>query len=827
MSTYHPSEIEKKWQKKWEEDGLYRTTPFTSNPKFYMLTMLPYPSGDLHIGHWYVMTPSDGIARYKRMQGYNVFFPMGFDAFGLPAENAAIKHNIHPKEWTYKNMERMREQLRSMGAMFVWEHEVASCDPDYYKWNQWFFLKFYENGLAYREYAPVDFCTTCNTTLAREQVIGEQRLCERCENPVVKRELNQWKLKITEYSEELLNFEEMEWPEPVKLMQTKWIGKSEGVEFSLKVPGQDGQAIRVFTTRPDTVFGMTFCVLAPEHPLIEFITTEVQSQAMRDYKEMAVRKSEIERTAEGKEKDGVFTGTYAINPLNHQRIPIWVADYVLATYGTGAIMAVPAHDQRDLEFARKYHLPVTVVIQPKDASKAVPTGEQISEAFVSKEGTITVNSGEFNGLEWPLGFEKVAEFMEVQGIGERKVNFRLHDWLVSRQRMWGTPIPFVHCFDCGAVPVPYEDLPVTLPDDAEFKPTGESPLKYHEGFLKTTCPQCGTLAERESDTMDTFFCSSWYYYAYLSPYWKKGQKLTRDELPWDKKLGDYWLPVDQYTGGIEHATMHLLYFRFFTKALADMGLLPFREPTKRLFNQGMILGEDHEKMSKSRGNVINPDSIVQQNGVDAVRAYLMFIGPWEAGGPWNSRGIEGIVRFLKDVWNLSAAQNSGATVFDAEDIKLLKKSTTQTVKKVTQDYNQFKFNTAIAALMSFRNVMKELEQRTCATPVWDQALDTLLLMLAPITPHIAEELWQKRHAGDSIHLQQWPKFDEELAKEKFTTLVVQVNGKLRDRLEIPMDLEQSVVEEKVLSSPKIQPYVADHTIRKLIVIKNKLVNIVV
>ena len=827
MSSYQPSEIEGKWQKKWEEDGLYRTSPFASNPKFYMLTMLPYPSGDLHIGHWYAITPSDAIARYKRMEGYNVFFPIGFDAFGLPAENAAIKHNIHPKEWTYTNMERMRKQLRSMGAMFVWEHEVASCDPEYYKWNQWFFLKFYENGLAYQEYAPVDFCTTCNTTLAREQVIGEQRLCERCENPVIKKELNQWKLKITQYSEELLNFEGMEWPEPVKQMQTKWIGKSEGVEFRLRVAGEGGHIFRVFSTRPDTVFGMTFCVLAPEHPLVDIITSETQSQVVQEYQERAVRKSEIERTAEGKEKDGVFTGAYAINPLNQHRIPIWIADYVVASYGTGAIMAVPAHDHRDLQFARKYQLPVVVVIQPKDSTDVIPTGEQLSEAFVSKEDTIMANSGDFNGLEWPLGFEKIAEFMEAQGIGERKVNFRLHDWLISRQRMWGTPIPFVHCIDCGVVPVPYEELPVTLPEDAEFKPTGESPLKYHEGFLKTNCPQCDNVAERETDTMDTFFCSSWYYYAYLSPYWKKGQKLTRDELPWDKKLADYWLPVDQYTGGIEHATMHLLYFRFFTKVLADMGLLPFREPTKRLFNQGMILGEDREKMSKSRGNVINPDSIVQQNGVDAVRAYLMFIGPWEAGGPWSSRGIEGIVRFLKDVWNLSKTQYSGTTVFDAEEIKLLKKTTHQTLKKVTQDFTQFKFNTAIAALMSFRNVMKELAQRTCATPAWEEALDTLLLMLAPIAPHFAEELWQQRHAGDSIHLQRWPQFDEELAREELTTLVVQVNGKLRDRLEIPMDLEQSVVEEKVLNSPKIQPYLADQTIRKLIIIKNKLVNIVV
>lgn len=825
MNTYHPLEIETKWQKKWEADGLYQVEPFDSKPKFYMLTMLPYPSGDLHIGHWYAMSPADAIARYQRMRGYHVFFPMGFDAFGLPAENAAIKHNIHPQEWTHKNMERMRKQLRAMGTMFAWEHEVASCNPEYYKWNQWFFLKFYENNLAYREFAPVDFCTHCNTTLAREQVVGEQRLCERCEHPVIKKDLNQWKLRITHYSEELLNYDGLEYPERVKAMQTQWIGRSEGVEFALKIADQEGLEFRVFTTRPDTVFGMTFCVLSPEHPLVEKITTPAQQASVQNYQEATARKSEIERTAEGQEKDGVFTGAYALNPMNHEKIPIWIADYVLASYGTGAIMAVPAHDQRDFDFAKKYQLPITVVIQPKDLDFPVET--PLEAAFVSKENIVLVNSGTFDGLGWPEGFEQVVDFMEKEGIGERQVNYRLHDWLISRQRMWGTPIPFIHCPACGVVPVPYEDLPVKLPEDAEFKPTGESPLKYHEGFLKTTCPQCGGAAERETDTMDTFFCSSWYYYAYVSPYWKSGQTLSREDLPWEKEAADYWLPVDQYTGGIEHATLHLLYFRFFTKALADMNLLPFREPTKRLFNQGMILGEDHEKMSKSRGNVINPDAVIQKYGVDAVRGYLMFIGPWEGGGPWNSQGIEGIMRLLKDVWGLAQTEDSETNPANEADCQSLRKAAHQTLKKITEDYNQFKFNTAIAALMSFRNTMKEALPTFKGTLAWKEAIDFLLLMLAPLAPHIAEELWQQRHPGASVHLQPWPPFDEDLTKEEVMTLVVQVNGKLRDRLEIPAHLESAAIEEKVLHSPKLEPYLAGKKVRKVIVVQNKLVNIVV
>ena len=533
MAEYVPVEIEAKWQKSWEESGSFEPDFETEKSRYYMLTMLPYPSGDLHIGHWYAMAPSDTYARFLKMQGNEVFFPIGFDAFGLPAENAAIKNNIHPKDWTYKNIERMRLQLRSMGNMFAWKNEVVSCDPDYYKWSQWFFLRMLEMDLAYREFAPVDFCNHCQTTLAREQVWGDERLCERCGNTVIRKELNQWKLRITNYADELLDFDGLDWPERVRLMQTNWIGRSNGVEFDIELDLPGDLQFRVFTTRPDTVFGMTFCVLAPEHELVEQIVTDDQKEEVSIYCENAMRKNEIERMSESQEKDGVFTGAYGINPLNGDRVPVWVAEYVLAGYGTGAIMGVPAHDQRDFLFARRYDIPTPVVVVPEDHDQPIPEGSELEEALLVKEGSKMVNSNEFDGLVWPEGFDRVVQAIEDKGIGKKQVNYRLRDWLISRQRMWGTPIPVIHCKNCGTVPVPYEDLPVMLPDDAEFKPTGESPLKYHPGFLNTECPKCGGSAERETDTMDTFICSSWYYYGYVSPYWKKGEKLKKEDLPWD------------------------------------------------------------------------------------------------------------------------------------------------------------------------------------------------------------------------------------------------------------------------------------------------------
>ena len=826
MQEYLPQEIETKWQNYWEEQGLLDFDFASEKPKFYMLTMLPYPSGDLHIGHWYAMAPSDCYARFMKMQGNEVFFPIGFDAFGLPAENAAIQNNIHPKTWTYANIERMQKQLRTMGNMFAWKNEVASCDPEYYKWSQWFFLKMLEHDLAYREYAPVDFCNHCQTTLAREQVWGEDRVCERCQNPVVKKKLNQWKLRITKYADELLDFEGLDWPERVRSMQQNWIGRSEGVEFALKISDSTDLSFRVFTTRPDTVFGMTFCVLAPEHILVDQITTPEKKEAIKAYKDAAERKNEIERTAEGQEKDGVFTGAFAINPMNGESVPIWIADYVLASYGTGAIMAVPGHDERDFHFARKYGLPTPVVIVAPEQLDSIPDGDDLSEPILQKENSVMVNSLSFDGAVWPESYNRVADMMQKEGFGERQINYRLHDWLISRQRMWGTPIPIVYCESCGMQPVPYEELPVVLPDDAEFKPTGESPLKYHEGFLKTKCPKCGGDAERETDTMDTFICSSWYYYAYVAPYWKKGETLTKSDQPWDVEKIRNMCPVDQYTGGIEHATMHLLYFRFYTKALADMGLLDFREPAKRLFNQGMILGEDHEKMSKSRGNVVNPDDLVQKYGTDTVRAYLMFLGPWDAGAPWNPHGIEGLARFFKGVWTLCHLEALETAALSEDTKKKLRKTLHQTLKKSSEDLQHFRFNTAIAALMTFRNVLKAAPE-AAGTKVWTECLEGMLLMLAPIAPHITEELWQKLKPGSgSIHQQAWPEYEETLVVEDLVTLVVQVNGKVRDRLEMPAGTDKEETERLALAAPKVQNYIEGKQIRKVVVVPERLVNIV-
>ncbi|MBI4084049.1 MAG: leucine--tRNA ligase [Candidatus Lambdaproteobacteria bacterium] len=847
---YTPAEIEARWRQKWEAEGIYELDDERPGKRFYWLTMLPYPSGDLHIGHWYAMVPSDAGARFKRMTGHNVFFPIGFDAFGLPAENAAIKRNIHPREWTYANIERMRGQLKSMGAMFAWRNEVITCEPEYYKWNQWIFRKLFDMGLAYREFAPVDFCPSCNTTLAREQVVGEARLCERCDTPVVKKELNQWKLRITRYAEELLDFSGLEWPEAVRVMQTNWIGRSEGVEFEMAVEGS-GQAIRVYTTRPDTIFGITFCVLSPEHPLVEELAAPAQREAVRAYREQARNRSEVERMSEARECDGVFTGAYARHPFTGKPVPIWIADYVLMGYGTGAIMAVPAHDSRDFTFAGRYRLPIVPVVRPAeevrpgegvrpadgarpvDAARpaaAVPGGDGAAGGaglpYTEKEGSAMFESGPFSGLVWPESFRAVAEALEKKGTGQRSVKYRLRDWLISRQRMWGTPIPIVYCKACGTVPVPYEQLPVRLPDDAVYKPTGESPLKYHEGFLRTACPACGGPAERETDTMDTFVCSSWYMYAYLSPYWKRGQRLAPADTPWEPERGRQWLPIDQYTGGIEHAIMHLLYLRFFAYALADAGALPLRAPVRRLFNQGIILGEDNEKMSKSRGNVVNPDDIVARYGADAVRLYLMFIGPWDQGGPWNPQGIEGVVRFLHDIWYLIVRPGPAAAPANAARATELRRAVHRTLKRAGEDYQSFKYNTLIAALMVLRNQLKTCRAETEGSPAWEEAIDTLLLMMAPLAPYATEELWQRRHRGASIHVQPWPRCDPALATEARVTVIVQVNGKVRDRIELPLGTPADRMQAAALEQPKVRDALGKLAVRKVIAVENKLVNIV-
>lgn len=833
-NKYNPREIEPKWQKTWEAQGLYRTEEDPTQPKWYAVTMLPYPSGDLHTGHWYAMTPSDAAARFRRMHGFNVFFPIGFDAFGLNAENAAIKHNVHPKKWTYGNIERMRGQLRQMGAMWAWDREAVTCDPDYYKWTQWFFRKLYDMGLAYREYAPVDWCPSCNTTLAREQVWGEDRRCERCDTPVIKKELNQWKFRITNYAEELLaDLDNIDWPERVKVMQTNWIGRSEGAQVVFHT--ETGDPIGIFTTRPDTLWGATFMVLAPEHPLVKAITTEEQQGAVDAYVAQAARLDEITRTAEDKEKTGVFTGGYAINPVNDERIPIWIADYVMMGYGTGAIMAVPGHDQRDFEFAKKYDLPIQLVVQPPAESDAghVRTGDQLEAAWPG--AGVMINSGPLNGL--PAGKDEgesvkaAIAWLEEQGKGTGAVNYRLRDWLISRQRMWGAPIPMIFCDACGTVPVPYEDLPVILPDDAQFKPTGESPLKYHEGFRQVKCPSCGGDAERETDTLDTFMCSSWYQYAYVDPYHKAGQPLSADDIPWDKAKGDYWLPVDQYTGGIEHATMHLLYTRFFTKAMRDMGIVDFDEPMRRLFNQGMILGPDGEKMSKSRGNVVNPDEYVEKYGADTVRGYLMFIGPWEQGGPWDPSAIEGVSRFLHRVWGVvqdePAEANAAASPGD-DEIRGLERKLHQTIQKVTDDISGFRFNTAIAALMEFNNyLVKAKDTAVVGSPVWEESTRALLLLMAPIFPHISEELWHRLGNEQSVHLQAWPQADAEKAKEDEITVVVQVNGRVRDKLSVAPNTAKETLEAMALASENVQKRMNGKQVRKVIVVPDKLVNVVV
>ena len=694
-NVYDPQVIEKKWQAKWEKDKLYRSVIDQSRPKHYALTMLPYPSGDLHIGHWYAMTPSDARARFKRMQGYNVLFPMGFDAFGLPAENAAIKDGVHPMKRTFQNIERMRTQMKTMGTMFDWERQAVSADPEYYKWTEWFFIKLYKMGLAYRKLSAVDWCPHCNTTLAREQVWGDDRHCERCGTPVIKKNLEQWFFRATKYADELLRFDELDWPQTVKTLQTNWIGRSEGASVIFKT--EAGDSIEIFTTRPDTLWGATFMVFSPEHPLVEKVTSPEQKSAVEAYKMQAARQSDIEREAVDKEKTGVFTGGYAINPVNQARIPIWIADYVLMSYGTGAIMAVPAHDDRDFAFAKKYDLPIVEVIRPEGQNEV----RELQVAYIG-DG-VMVNSGPFNGTKVNTekgrknpGISKVIDWLAAQGIGKEAVNYRYRDWLISRQRYWGAPIPMIHCEKHGWNPVPEDQLPVLLPEDVEWKPTGKSPLKLHPTWKNTTCPVCGEPAIRETDTMDTFMCSSWYHLRYLSPHYNKG--------PFDPTEYDYWMPVDTYTGGIEHATMHLLYTRFFHKAMRDAGVTKGNEPMMQLRNQGMVLGEDHEKMSKSRGNVIAPDVLVNQYGADSVRAYIMFFARWEMGAPWDSQGIEGSARWIRRVWTLFTDQTPPGSASD-ETKKNLRRKVHQTLKRITRDFEQFEFNVIVSSLMELLNEM--------------------------------------------------------------------------------------------------------------------------
>ena len=824
---YNPQAIEPKWRKKWEEDGLYKVDLHNdSKDKYYFLTMYPYPSGNLHVGHWYAESPADAAARYKRMQGYDVLFPMGFDAFGLNAENAAIKaaqrgENVHPATLTYQQMDKMVEQFKQIGAMIDWSKTLATCDPEYYKWNQWFFLKMYEQGLAYKKLSPVDWCPKDNTTLAREQVIGEDRVCERCGTPVIKKTLSQWYLKITDYADELLDFSGLDWPTRVREMQTNWIGRSEGAEVNFKTAAGD---LTVFTTRPDTLWGATFMVLAPEHPFVTELTAPDKVSEVEAYTTEATRKTEIDRMAEGKEKTGVFIGAYATNPVNGKEIPIWIADYVLMGYGTGAIMAVPYGDERDFDFARTFGLDIIPVVKPEGADEV--DVETMTEAYAGP-GTI-INSEVLNGKvhNGEKGRESPAvaaaiEYLETNGWGQAAITYRLRDWLISRQRYWGTPFPIIYCGDCGTVPVPEDELPVVLPDDVEFMPTGESPLKFHEPFLHTTCPNCGGAATRETDTMDTFIDSSWYWFRYLSPH--------KDDAPLDKDLVAKWCPVDTYTGGIEHAILHLMYARFFTKALRDMGLINHGEPFEQLRNQGIILGEDNEKMSKSRGNVVNPDELVSEYGADTVRTYLMFIGPWDQGGPWNYQGIEGPARFLNRVWSLITEDphaNNNAKA-DEATLKDLRRAVHTAIKEVTEDFENFQFNTAIAELMTLVNAMNKAKSaEVIKTEEWLEGCTALIKMLAPIAPHLAEELWARRGNETSVHLQSWSEYDEKALEQDSVQMAVQVNGKVRAQITVPSAADKDAVLDIARNEPNVQKHLNGEVVRE-IVVPGRLVNIVV
>ncbi|MBA2337529.1 MAG: leucine--tRNA ligase [Acidimicrobiia bacterium] len=916
MTQYDHTTIEQARQRRWEVSGLYRSRVDWSRPKHYALTMLPYPSGDLHIGHWYAITPSDARARYMRMKGYNVLFPMGFDAFGLPAENAAVQRNIHPATWTKDRIEYMRRQLRSMGTMIDWEREIVSCDPDYYRWTQWLFKQLYEHGLAYRGEALVNWSPTLQTVLANEQVIDGKD--ERTGQPVVQKLMEQWFFAITRYADELLRYDDIDWPEPVRVMQTNWIGRSEGAEVVF--PTTTGGGIRIFTTRPDTLWGATFLVLAPEHPLVDALTTDDRRPQVEAYLAQAARKTELERMEDSKVVTGVFTGGYATNPVNGEDIPVWVADYVLLSYGTGAIMAVPAHDQRDFEFARQFELPVVPVIEP--AGGDLIAGEDMAESYVGPG--VMVGSGPIDGVDTTLAkgranpsIAATIDWLKEQGIGSGSVNYRLRDWLISRQRYWGAPIPVIYPGTGAIESVADEHLPVLLPEDVQFD--GTSPLVSYAPFLDTVDAE-GHPARRETDTLDTFMCSSWYWFRYLSPDFGGG--------PFDAEEAAYWLPVDTYTGGAEHAVLHLLYARFFVKAMRDMKVFDatatvmriygrdpdhlFDEPFMTLRNQGQVLGEERtgdrlvidgetvngrvvavsvrvdsdaapgdgvvvgelmrrterslqvatatatvtvevpaeatvdipsipgtndvnqlrhhlevQRMSKSRGNVVDPDDLVVQYGADTVRTHLMFAYEWQKGGPWDSRGIMGSRRFIEDVWKLGEARYAEKQV-DTATAGALARGLHQTIAKVGGDIEHVKFNTAIAALMSLRNeLLQVLRAGTVPAAAWETAVETLLLLLAPFAPHVTEELWHRRGHRQSIHLARWPEADPEIARNPVVVMVVQVNGKVRDRIEVDPSIGEDEAVAAALASHRVAPYLDGGEPRTVITRLPNLVNVVV
>ncbi|MEE0776357.1 MAG: leucine--tRNA ligase [Bacillota bacterium] len=817
---YDAQAIEEKWQKHWEEEKTFKVSDDITKEKYYLLEMFPYPSGNLHMGHVRNYSIGDVVARFKRMQGYNVLHPMGWDSFGLPAENAAIKHKVHPVDWTLKNMDNMRTQLKSLGISYDWDREVATCLPDYYKFTHWIFLQLYKNGLAYKKKAAVNWCPSCATVLANEQVVDGA--CERCGATVEKKNLEQWFFKITDYAQRLLDDLELlpGWPNKVKTMQENWIGRSTGVEIDFDIEGHD-EKLSVFTTRPDTVYGVSYMVFAPEHPLVDVLVAGSEyEEDVKAFQRKMHKLSTVDRTSTDLEKEGMFIGRYVINPLNGERVPIWITNYVIMDYGTGAVMGVPSHDQRDFDFAKKYGLGIKEVILPPDNPNL--KAADMTEAYV-EEGYLT-NSGPFNGLKNKEAIEKIADYLEEKGLGRRVVNYRLRDWLISRQRYWGAPIPMVYCEKCGTVPVPEDQLPVLLPTDVEFNPGGDSPLKTSKSFMDTTCPCCGGHATREVDTMDTFVCSSWYYLRYTDP--------KNAEKAFDKEISDYWMNVDQYIGGVEHAILHLMYARFFMKVFYDLGLSKAKEPFENLLTQGMVL-KDGTKMSKSLGNVVSPEAIIDKYGADTARLFILFAAPPEKDLEWNDSAVEGCYRFLNRVWRIVT---SHLELKDGYDIAALSKEDKDirrlihtVMKKVTDDISQrFNFNTAISAIMELTNgLVGYAESKAVNEGLLKEGLETLILLLSPFAPHITEEMWEMMGHKESIMDLSWPRFDETALAVDEVEIVIQVNGKVKEKLVVPAGLDKGALEAHVKGTKAFAKLTEGQNVVKVIPIPNKLVNIVV
>ena len=820
LDRYNFSEIEAKWQKKWEDENVFKVVEDKDKEKYYVLEMFPYPSGKLHMGHVRNYSIGDVLARFKKMKGYNVLHPMGWDSFGLPAENAAIKNNVEPSVWTWNNIDEMRKQLKELGLSYDWEREVATCHPDYYKWMQWIFIQFYNKGLAYKKENPVNWCPSCQTVLANEQVVDGK--CERCGTLVGKKELSQWYFKITDYAERLLdNLDKLPgWPNKVKLMQKNWIGKSIGAEVTFEIEGYD-KGLDIFTTRADTLYGVTYMVLAPEHPYLRDLVAGSEYEAEVDkYLDEVQHLSDIERTSTTKEKTGVFIGRYCINPLNGKKVPVFISDYVLMDYGTGAIMAVPAHDQRDFEFAKAFDLEIIPVVDPEDPEVDL---YNLKEAFAA-EGRM-INSGKFDGMNNKEAIEKVIEYLEEEGIGRKTVNSKLRDWLISRQRYWGTPIPMIYCEDCGWVPEKEENLPVMLPTDVEFTGKGESPLATSRTFVDTVCPVCGKPAKRELDTMDTFLDSSWYFLRYCDAQ-------NKDEA-FSKEKTDYWMNVDQYIGGVEHAILHLMYARFFQMALYDLGLVSDEEPFKNLLTQGMVI-KDGAKMSKSLGNVVSPKEIIEKYGADTARLFILFAAPPERELDWSDKGVEGSYRFINRVYRM--VYEFSQKYSDAPDDYEIKTEADKSmaywmnyaIKKVSDDIGErFNFNTAISTIMEMVNEMYRYKEGEVNTGLYAAAIRNLIIMLAPFVPHVTEEMWEHLGYGGSVHDQSWPEYDESALVKDTVEIVVQINGKIKEKINIAGDLSREEMEKTAMENDKVKGLIDGKNVVKVIAVPGKLINIVV